>query len=203
MKWYQYDIRSLADKDYAYWYYLMSKDKQQRVNRFRFENEKKRTIAGEMLARKAISEWCSIEPESIKFRIDAYGKPYTVDLNVEFNISHSGNMVVCAVDDNPVGIDVEKIRPIDLTITKYICTEEEQIYIFGYKPNNRDYSYIADEKILARFFEIWTRKEAYGKCMGRGLFEDSFNKDILTYTQTTLILQHSISITVLNNTVNI
>ena len=67
MKWYKYDIRELTDKEYYKWYSLMSVEKQHRVDRFRFEDDKKRTVAGEMLARKAISEWCSVNAEDVIF----------------------------------------------------------------------------------------------------------------------------------------
>ena len=160
MKWYKYDIRDLTDEEYAYWYSLMNVDKQRRVDCFRVIDDKKRTVAGEMLARKAIAEWCGVEPESITFAIGEHGKPYAVDLNVEFNISHSGDMVVCAVDAHPVGIDIELIRPIDLSVAKRVCTDEELLYIFGHKPTNADFVYTKDEEILMRFFEMWTRKEA-------------------------------------------
>lgn len=164
MKWYKYDIRDLTDEEYSYWYSLMNADKRQRVNRFRLIDDKKRTVAGEMLARKAIAEWCSVEPESIIFAICEHGKPYAVDLDVEFNISHSANLVVCAVDDQPVGIDIELIRPIDLSVAKRVCSDEELLYIFDYKPKDADFVYTEDEEILTRFFEVWTRKEACYKC---------------------------------------
>lgn len=169
MTWYKYDIRDLTDAEYNKWYSLMNEDKQHRVDRFHFINDKKRTVAGEMLARKAIAAWCSVEPESIIFAIGEHGKPYAVDLDVEFNISHSGDMVVCAVDDNPVGIDIEKIRPIDLTVAKRICTEEELLYLFGHTPMSEDFVYTTDSTVLKRFFELWTAKEAYGKCIGVGV----------------------------------
>ena len=169
MKWYKYDIRDLTDADYNKWYSLMSEDKQQRVDRFRFVDDRKRTVAGEMLARKAIAEWCSVAPESITFGIKEHGKPYAKDLAVEFNISHSGNMVVCAVDDKPIGIDIEQIRPIDLIVAKRICTDKELLYIFGHTPTENDFTYTTDTKILTRFFELWTAKEAYVKCFGLGI----------------------------------
>lgn len=175
MKWYKYDIRDLTDSEYNKWYSLMSVHKQRRVDRFRFNDDKKRTIAGEMLARKAISEWCGVTPESIAFGIKEHGKPYAKDLAVEFNISHSGNMVVCAVDTNPVGIDIEQIRPIDLTIAKRIFSEQELIQLFGYVPTGTDFAHTTDEELLSRFFELWTRKEAYGKYVGDGLFSSSHN----------------------------
>lgn len=163
MKLYKYDIRDLTDEEYAYWYSLMNADKRKRVDRFRVIDDKKRTVAGEMLARKAIAEWCGVEPESITFAIGEHGKPCAVDLDVEFNISHSGDMVVCAVDDKPVGIDIEQIRPIDLSVAKRVCTDEELLYLFGHKPTEADFVYTEDEEILTRFFEIWTKKEAMVK----------------------------------------
>ena len=171
MKWYKFDIRDLTAADYEKWYTLMSKDKQLRVDRFRFVDDKKRTVAGEMLARKAIAEWCSFTPESIVFGTQEYGKPYAKDMSVEFNISHSGDMVVCAFDDKPVGIDIEKIRPIDLTVSKHICTDEELVYLFDHIPTEQDFAYTTDQELLTRFFELWTAKEAYGKCIGAGMSE--------------------------------
>lgn len=169
MKWYKYNIRDLCDAEYTKWYSLMSEDKRYRVDRFRFADDKKRTVAGEMLARQAIAEWCSVDPESIIFAMGEYGKPYVVDLDVEFNISHSGELVVCVVDDNPVGIDIEQIRRIDLSIAKRIYTEEELRYLFGHTPTEEDFVYITDATVLNRFFELWTAKEAYGKCIGVGI----------------------------------
>lgn len=156
MKWYKYDIRNLSDVKYCKWYSLMSEEKQRRVDRFRFENDKKRTIVGEMLARKTISEWCNVEPESIVFSTKEYGKPYAKNLSVEFNISHSDNMVLCAVSDVPVGVDIEKIRPVDISVIKRVC-------------NNDELEYVLQDNSYKRFFEIWTFKEAYFKCIGTGI----------------------------------
>lgn len=172
MKWYKYDIRDLCETEYTKWYSLMREDKRRRVDRFRFVEDKKRTVTGEMLARKAIAEWCKVAPESIRFSIGENGKPYVEDLDIEFNISHSGDMVVCAVDDKSVGIDIEQVRPIDLTVAKHFCSEEELLNLFGYTPAEKDFSYTANEALLIRFFKIWTEKEAYGKYLGCGLMQN-------------------------------
>lgn len=164
MKWYKYDIKNFTDDEYCKWYSLMSEDKQHRVDRFRFLDDKKCTVAGEMLARQAIAEWCGVQPEIIRFAVGEQGKPYAVGLCVEFNISHSGDMVVCAVDDKPVGIDIEQIRPIDLSVAKHVCADDELIYIFGHKPTEKDFVYTEDMETLTRFFELWTKKEAFYKC---------------------------------------
>ena len=120
MKWYIYDITNLSDEEYKHYYSLMNQSKRRRVDSFRFVNDKKRTVAGEMLARKAIAEWCSVDYADISFGTGRYSKPFALDLAVEFNISHSGNKVVCVVDERPVGVDIEKIRPIDLSVAKII-----------------------------------------------------------------------------------
>lgn len=169
MKCYKYDIRDLSDTEYNKWCSQMSEEKQQRVDRFRFKDDRKRTVVGEMLARKAIAEWCGVTPESIIFGKKEHGKPYAKDLAVEFNISHSGDMVVCAVDDNPVGIDIEQIRPINLKVAKHICTNDEMFYLFGYIPTEQDFCYADNIEILTRFFELWTKREACGKYIGVGL----------------------------------
>lgn len=169
MNWYKYDIKDLTENEYNKWYSLMSKEKQLRVVKFRFEDDKKRTVAGEMLARKAIADWCSVLPQSIVFENDEHGKPYAKGLSVYFNISHSKDMVVCALDDKPVGIDVERIRNIDLAVAKRICTEEELCYIFGHTEDNQDFALSSDNGVLKRFFELWTAKEACVKCSGAGV----------------------------------
>ena len=192
MKWYKFDIHDLTTADYEKWYALMSKDKQVRIDRFRFVDDRKRTVAGEMLARKAVAEWCGISAESIVFEKTETGKPYAKDLPVEFNISHSGDMVACTVDDKPVGIDIEKIRPIDITVAKRICTDDELLYLFGHKPTEQDYAYTTDTKILIRFFELWTAKEAYGKCTGTGMSE--IRKQVRASVQVNLWEEYIVSI---------
>lgn len=169
MKWYHYDIRELAEEEYQKWYNLMSAEKKARVDRFRQPDDKKRTVAGEMLARKAIAQWCRVEADSIKFDTAEHGKPFAVGLNVEFNISHSGDIVVCAVSDQPVGIDIELIRPVDLRTAKHFCTPEDLKYLFGHTPSEDEFIKTEEEAILHRFFQIWTAKEAYCKCMGTGI----------------------------------
>lgn len=184
MKWYKYDIRDLSDDEYAKWYSLMDNEKKQRVDKFRFLDDKKRTVVGEMLARKAISEWCNATSETLEFVVGEYGKPNVIDLDVEFNISHSGNIVVCAVDDCPVGIDIERIRDFDNSIVNRVCNKNEINYIFDSK--------IPYSKMLERFFEIWTFKEAYFKCFENityfspktiNYFDNSVNKFMFTFDE--------------------
>lgn len=155
MKWYKYSICDLTESEYEKWFSLMSDAKKARVSRLK-PDDKLRTVAGEMLARLGIAEWCGIAPEEIRFSSDEKGKPYAENLDVHFNISHSGEYVVCAVASSPIGIDIEKIRDINLKILERICSKRELLYF-------------SEEPKLNQFFEMWTAKEAQAKLLGDGI----------------------------------
>lgn len=66
-------------------------------------------------------------------------------------------MIVCAVDDYTVGIEIEQICQIDLSVAKRICTGGEMLYMFDHAPT----IYTTDEEILTRFLKIWTPKKLF------------------------------------------
>ena len=119
--------------------------------------QKKQKIAADMLCRELIAKKCGIAPESIVFDKNESGKPYAVNADVFFSISHSGDTVICAVSENEIGTDIEKIKNIRIRIAEKFATEAEL-------------EYIGDD--INRFFEIWTLKEAFFKCKGTGLGAD-------------------------------
>lgn len=89
------------------------------------------------------------------YTVDIYGKP-TGEI-VNFNFSHSGNITICGVSDNAVGVDVEKIREVNIDIAKRkFCKEEYNAIINSNDQNNA-------------FFEYWVKKESYLKALGKGL----------------------------------
>ncbi|WP_423237249.1 4'-phosphopantetheinyl transferase family protein [Clostridium putrefaciens] len=52
--------------------------------------------------------------EYIKLNKNQYGKPYSGEYpQFKFNISHSGDYVLCSIDDKPIGVDIEEIKPIE------------------------------------------------------------------------------------------
>lgn len=88
---------------------------------------------------------------------DGNGKPFFKFLpDFYFNISHTDGLTVIAVSESEVGVDVEKLRKADLRIAKrrFLKCEAE---------------YIKSAKSDRRFFEVWTKKEAYLKYKGTGL----------------------------------
>ncbi len=169
MKWYKHSISGLSDEEYLRWYLLLDKSRKRRVDKFCFDDDKKRTVSGEMLVRCAVADMCKVAQEDIVIKENDNGKPYIENVDIEFNISHSCDVVVCAVSDRKVGIDVEKIRAVKLSVAKRVCSEKELEYIFGRVPVESDFALCDDEEILTRFFTLWTKKEAYAKCTGKGL----------------------------------
>lgn len=71
-----------------------------------------------------------------------------------YNISHSGQYAVVVISDKRVGIDIECKDDKDFIVTKRMFCEEE-------------ISYIGDSQ--DRFRQIWTIKEAFLKCTGKGI----------------------------------
>ena len=90
-----------------------------------------------------------------------FGKPVVSGCtDLHFNVSHSGEWVVGAICDVPVGIDVEEIRPIDLAMMYDFFNEQEIVDILERKnPQDR----------LRYFYDIWTLNESYVKANGKGL----------------------------------
>lgn len=92
--------------------------------------------------------------------IDKHGKPYFVNSDLKFNLSHSGRFVVAAVSDYEVGIDIQKKKADKHRIAEKNFLQGECAYI------NAGAN---DEERHQRFCEVWTLKEAYLKNIGMGL----------------------------------
>ena len=107
---------------------------------------------------------------------DANGKPLCE--GIYFNISHSGEYVLCAVSEKPVGCDIEKAENAPFEITDSVFLPSERKYIAEAQND-------ADK--LRRFFRLWTMKESYIKMTGEGLGEAlpriEINPEKLTVTR--------------------
>ena len=154
MKWYHLDVRDMTDAEYDEYYAMADEARRKKADSCRNEEDRLCSIAGDYLARLAISEHCGVPMESIRFARTEDGKPYALDLDVHFNISHSGSLAVCAVSDKPVGIDVQIMRPLKANLTRKVCTPDECAYV---------------GEDLERFYRVWCSKEAYFKWLGTGI----------------------------------
>lgn len=160
LKIYYLDLKAVSESEIELWYSQMSNEKKLAADRLLNADKRLSKIAADALCRKAISENCGIPCNEIVFGTSKNGKPYSVNAQIEFNVSHSGNLVVCAVSEKEIGIDVEKIRTVNPRACEKFATEKEIDYI---------------NSTTDGFFRIWTLKEAYFKCIGTGLGSDIKN----------------------------
>ncbi|GIP23184.1 4'-phosphopantetheinyl transferase superfamily protein [Paenibacillus sp. J22TS3] len=139
---------------------LISEERAQKVNKLHFAEDKIRSILGEMLIRIHLREAWKMEEKHIQFEYNEFGKPRLQNHpQLHFNISHSGQWVIAAVDECPIGLDVEQIKPIDLDIAERFFAPAEIQYISDQPLERR----------LTSFYHIWTLKESYIKAVGKGL----------------------------------
>lgn len=86
------------------------------------------------------------------------GKPYFVDSELHFSISHTKRYAFCALSETPIGIDAEeKDRKIKLQLADKILSPAEK------------QRFDAAQDKQATLLKLWVLKEALGKLSGEGI----------------------------------
>ena len=155
-------------KDFDWTNLEVSELRRKKADSYRFEDDKKRCIISELLLRKALNSF-GLNPKEITYRFNEHEKPFLKDYSdIFFSISHSKDYVLCIACDTEVGIDIEYVEDINLNIAKRFFTEFEYKAIVSLENHS---------KRLEKFYDCWTKKEAYIKWTGIGLScsLDSFN----------------------------
>ena len=137
-------------------YVLVSKNRKEKIDEYMFDKNKKESAGAALLLKKLLSEENITNPI---INTEEYGKPYISNHeNIHFNLSHSNEMVLCAISDMEIGVDIEYIDPeIDLTLAKNYF-------------HNKEYENIMNAKNKAEeFFKYWVLKESYMKYTGLGM----------------------------------
>lgn len=111
------------------------------------------------LLRRALKEH-GFDTDIIEFEFNEFGKPYIKDSDVYFNLSHSGDYVMCVISGSEVGCDIQKIGPCKDNLAKrFFCNEEYQNII----------SQKTEDEQIDLFYRYWTLKESFIKATGMGL----------------------------------
>jgi 4'-phosphopantetheinyl transferase len=158
---YAVELKNEVDKNlYEKALCYIPEKKEKKIKRFLRYEDSLKTLIGEVLIRKIIMTKLKLAYDEIILKTNEFGKPYLENYDeFHFNISHSGKWVVCAVSDKPVGIDVEKIKDINIKIADRFFSKEEAEDLYKKEESER----------LKYFFDLWTLKESYIKADGRGL----------------------------------
>lgn len=159
----------------------------ERMRSYVFQSDRLRLLVSRALCRTALSHYAPLAPSEWAFKNNAHGKPYISNIPLEdfpfpqFNISHSGNVVVIVIAWSAIGVDVELLRSIDnLSDVSQSVMSKTECFDLSISP--------ADLR-SQQFLELWTLKEAYSKAHGLGLelpfrdieFSLSDNNISLTY----------------------
>ena len=150
MNWLMCRTCDFEEQEYAAVYTQLSDSRRAHIDAFTNPAARKCSLAGELLLRKLLArEGIRAIPERAPS-----GQPVLPGSEAFVSISHCDDRVVCAVSSAPVGIDIEKLRPVRDGMAQRVCTPEELAYA------GQD---------MTRFFEIWTAKESYFKMKGTGI----------------------------------
>lgn len=151
--------------DFAQLRQILSADERARVDRFHFEVDQRRGTIARAYSRLLLGHILNVPAGELQFEYDEFAKPSLIPGQrraLEFNVSHSGEMILIAIATGcAVGVDVEKIRT-DLDpneIAAQFFSAREREILASLPPAAR----------FEAFFACWTRKEAYLKAKGVGL----------------------------------
>jgi len=149
------------------WLGLLSVGEHVRARRFHFQRDRQRFIVARGLLRTLLSHYVGLPPAALEFSYGIHGKPALAPTHgaqsIRFNVSHAGGSALYAVTrGREVGIDLERVRADRLSSqgAKRILSPNEQVEL----------SKLPVARQPAAWFRYWTRKEAYVKARGTGLF---------------------------------
>lgn len=118
------------------------------------------SIIADLLVIKGVRDITGKTIKNVQYSYNEYGKPFlNPEIGVHFNITHSERFVIVAFSHYNIGIDIEKIRDINLKIVDQIFSAQEQEFLEN----------VPQIKRLNYFYLIWTLKESYIKALGKGL----------------------------------
>ena len=146
----------------------LSEERKKKIVRYKQPEGRRQSLGAGLLLRQALARHGMQETEVY---IGKNGKPEVK--GICFNLSHSHNIVVCAIGEKPVGCDVEKEESSakEKVAERFFCDTE--------------IAYLKDKK--EEFFRFWTMKESYVKMTGEGLrlplnqFEIRFEERVKIY----------------------
>lgn len=131
-------------------------DRKAKALRYRREIDRKLSVVSYLLLIYALNKDFRLSAPRLAYT--DRGKPYLPDhKDIHFNISHCPRGCICAVSDQPIGVDIQDIRPFSQDIVKQCCSKEE-LFMLNQSPDP-----------AACFAQMWTMKESYLKMTGTGI----------------------------------
>lgn len=142
----------------------LSEDEQARAARFHFPRDRRRYVVGRGTLRGRLAAYLGCAPAAVALSYGEFGKPMLRDpdcrARLSFSLSHSEELAVLAVAGGAaVGVDIERIRPIERGFAQHSFAAEEVAMLDA----------LPDGAYEAGVLACWTQREAYVKAVGAGL----------------------------------
>lgn len=142
-------------------------------------------LLGELILRYLLARFHGLHKGDFSLLRNEHGKPYLVGVaGIYYNISHSGDYIVCALSDSEVGVDIERRTVSRMAVARRFFHPEEIVCL----------ERCTGEKQRELFFNYWSVKESYLKYTGSGLsrslssFSVDFPKDQIVLCENALPL---------------
>jgi 4'-phosphopantetheinyl transferase len=154
------------DVDASPYWDLLATEERERALRFRFERDRDHYTVGRGSMRVLLGRYLGGPPSELRFGYGAHGKPELEEPSgseLRFNLSHSHRLALLAVTaERAVGVDIEGVhRDVgDEQIARRFFSSAEVSVLLG----------LPEAERRAAFFRCWTRKEAYLKARGDGIY---------------------------------
>jgi len=129
-----------------------------KFSKYKRWQDAKSTILGRLLLAYGLQNLYQVDINNLKMSFSKDKKPFIENSSIQFNISHSNDVIVCAITSvGDIGVDVEKISDINIQDFKEQFSRSEYKTIIG------------SSNELEQFYRFWTQKEAIVKANGSGL----------------------------------
>lgn len=147
--------RPLSPAEEAALLHYVDADKRCRLRQMPVEEPRQLSLLADVLVRLLAARQWGGEPQMRRIGTAPGGKPVFLEApDHHFNVSHTSGGIVCGLSRHPVGVDIERERPVSDRVAARWFTPEEQ-------------AWAAEDP--ARRLTLWTRKEAAAKWSGEGL----------------------------------
>lgn len=138
---------------------VLNADELERAYRYMKVQDQHRFICGRASLRQILSHYTGLSPEEIQFSTGKGHKPgMATHPETCFNLSHTADWILLAISRFEVGVDLEFIQ------SEFRYREVVEAHFTEAERNYLDLG-----ALDRRFYEIWTRKEAFLKATGQGL----------------------------------
>ena len=127
---------------------------------------KAQSLAAELLLIHAVRSVYPEAPLPLKITAGEFGKPELRGIELEFSLSHSADIALCAVSDGCVGADIQLRTAYNAALAERFFTKKEAAAI----------AQAADKDQM--FTQTWAVKESYLKLLGTGMHRPLSSFDV-------------------------